>query len=257
MSAPTSASTASRRGDVISRFAVTLFVSATLLFACQPMVARMIVPLLGGAPAVWILCSLCFQALVLGGYFYAHVVGSRLPVRTQVMMQLALIASAFFVLPIVVDEQLVETLTTKSRSLGLLVVLLRSVGLPFFVLSTTSPLLQRWYAELGETDPYHLYAASNAGSMVALLGYPFAVEPFLGRAEGSDRTVQPHRRRQTSRVATHRREQRSHPRRDLRDDRAPQEACAACRRNAVAGGRDHVGGRGARRRAGVEGDHRR
>ena len=149
------------------------------------MVARMIVPLLGGAPAVWILCSLCFQALVLGGYFYAHMVGSRLPVRTQVMLQLALVASAFFVLPIVVDEHLVETLTTKSRSLGLLVVLLRSVGLPFFVLSTTSPLLQRWYAELGETDPYHLYAASNAGSMVALLGYPFAIEPFLALKEQS------------------------------------------------------------------------
>ena len=170
---------------MISRFAVTLFVSATLLFACQPMVARMIVPLLGGAPAVWILCSLCFQALVLGGYFYAHVVGSRLPVRTQVMLQLALVASAFFVLPIVVDERLVESLTTKSRSLGLLVVLLRSVGLPFFVLSTTSPLLQRWYAELGETDPYHLYTASNAGSMVALLGYPFAVEPFFSLKEQS------------------------------------------------------------------------
>jgi SAM-dependent methyltransferase len=170
---------------MISRFAVTLFVSATLLFACQPMVARMIVPLLGGAPAVWILCSLCFQALVLGGYFYAHVVGSRLPVRTQVMLQLALVASAFFVLPIAVDEHLVEVLTAKSRSLGLLVVLLRSVGLPFFVLSTTSPLLQRWYAELGETDPYHLYAASNAGSMVALLGYPFAVEPFLALKEQS------------------------------------------------------------------------
>ncbi len=170
---------------MISRFAVTLFVSATLLFACQPMIARMIVPLLGGAPAVWILCSLCFQALVLGGYFYAHVVGSRLPVRTQVVMQLALIASAFFLLPVVVDEQLVQTLTAKSRSLGLLVVLLRSVGLPFFVLSTTSPLLQRWYAELGETDPYHLYAASNAGSMVALLGYPFVVEPFLSLKEQS------------------------------------------------------------------------
>ncbi|MDB4933217.1 MAG: spermidine synthase [Labilithrix sp.] len=168
-----------------SRFAVTLFVSATLLFACQPMIARMIVPLLGGAPAVWILCSLCFQALVLGGYFYAHVVGSRLPVRTQVMLQLALVASAFFVLPIAVDEQLVQSLTAKSRSLGLLVVLLRSVGLPFFVLSTTSPLLQRWYAELGETDPYHLYAASNAGSMVALLGYPFLVEPFLALKEQS------------------------------------------------------------------------
>ena len=170
---------------MMSRFAVTLFTSATLLFACQPMIARMVVPLLGGAPAVWILCSLCFQALVLAGYFYAHIVGSRLQVRTQVMLQLALVASAFFVLPVVVDERLVESLTDKSRSLGLLAVLLRSVGLPFFVLSTTSPLLQRWYAELGETDPYHLYAASNAGSMVALLGYPFAVEPFLALKEQS------------------------------------------------------------------------
>lgn len=163
----------------MSRFAVTLFVSATLLFACQPMVARMIVPLLGGAPAVWILCSLCFQALVLGGYLYAHVVGSRLSIRAQVMLQLVLVGSAFLVLPIVVDEKMLTSLTTTSHSLGLLVVLLRAVGLPFFVLSTTSPLLQRWYAEQGETDPYHLYAASNAGSMLALLGYPFAIEPFL------------------------------------------------------------------------------
>lgn len=164
---------------MISRFAVTLFVSATLLFACQPMVARMIVPLMGGAPAVWILCSLCFQALVLAGYSYAHVVGSRFSMRTQVMIQLALVGSAFLVLPVVVDEQVLATLTAKSRSLGMIAALLRSVGLPFFVLSTTSPLLQRWYAELGETDPYHLYTASNAGSMLALLGYPFAVEPFL------------------------------------------------------------------------------
>ncbi|MBS2012181.1 MAG: fused MFS/spermidine synthase [Deltaproteobacteria bacterium] len=164
---------------MVARFAVTLFVSATLLFACQPMVARMIVPLLGGAPAVWILCSLCFQALVLGGYAYAHVVGSRLGLRAQIVLQLALVGSAFLLLPIAVDEQLLASLTAKSRSLGLLAVLLRSVGLPFFVLSTTSPLVQRWYSELGEQDPYHLYAASNAGSMLALLGYPLAVEPFL------------------------------------------------------------------------------
>ncbi|MDB4944842.1 MAG: hypothetical protein JWP97_4376 [Labilithrix sp.] len=169
----------------MSRFAVTLFVSATLLFTCQPMVGRMIVPLLGGAPAVWILCSLCFQALVLGGYFYAHVVGSRFAVRTQVLLQLVLIAAAFLVLPISVDEALLQSLTERSRSLGLLATLLRAVGLPFFVLSTTSPLLQRWYAELGETDPYHLYAASNAGSMVALLGYPFLIEPFVALRQQS------------------------------------------------------------------------
>src|SRR6201991_1590022 len=120
---------------MISRFAVTLFVSATLLFACQPMVARMIVPLLGGAPAVWILCSLCFQALVLGGYAYAHVVGSRISLRTPVAMPLAPVVAAFFVMPIVVNERLLESLSATSPSLGLVVALLRAVGLPFFVLS--------------------------------------------------------------------------------------------------------------------------
>ncbi|MBX3264642.1 MAG: ferrichrome ABC transporter permease, partial [Labilithrix sp.] len=160
-------------------FALTIFVGATLLFACQPMVARMIVPSLGGAPAVWIVCSLCFQALLLAGYGYAHVLATRLPLRAQLLVHLAALAAAFLVLPIALDERSVERLTSGHPTLGLLVVLLRTVGLPFFVLSTTSPLLQRWYAELGETDPYHLYAASNAGSMLALLGYPFAIEPFL------------------------------------------------------------------------------
>jgi hypothetical protein len=162
------------------RFAATIFVSATLLFACQPVVARMILPVLGGAAAVWIVCSLCFQALVLAGYLYAHVVGSRLSLKVQVLVQLALIGLALAVQPVAVDEALLVSLTAKSYSLGVLAVLLRSVGLPFFVLSTTSPLVQRWFAEMGEKDPYHLYAASNAGSMLALLGYPFLIEPFLG-----------------------------------------------------------------------------
>jgi hypothetical protein len=162
------------------RFSTTIFVSATLLFACQPVVARMILPVLGGAAAVWIVCSLCFQALVLAGYLYAHVVGSRFSPKTQVLLQLGLIGLALVVQPIGVDEALLVSLTAKSYSLGVLAVLLRSVGLPFFVLATTSPLVQRWYSELGEKDPYYLYAASNAGSMLALLGYPFLVEPFLG-----------------------------------------------------------------------------
>jgi hypothetical protein len=165
---------------LVLRFAATIFVSATLLFACQPVVARMILPVLGGAAAVWIVCSLCFQALVLAGYLYAHIVGSRLSPKTQVVLQLALIGLAILVQPVGVDEALLVSLTAKSYSLGVLAVLLRSVGLPFFVLATTSPLVQRWFGELGEKDPYHLYAASNAGSMLALLGYPFLVEPFLG-----------------------------------------------------------------------------
>ncbi len=164
----------------VLRFAVTIFVSATLLFAFQPVVARMILPVLGGAAAVWIVCSLCFQALVLAGYLYAHVVGSRLSPKVQVVLQLALIGLALLLQPVGVDEALLVSLTAKSYSLGILAVLLRTVGLPFFVLSTTSPLVQRWFSEMGEKDPYHLYAASNAGSMLALLGYPFLIEPFLG-----------------------------------------------------------------------------
>jgi SAM-dependent methyltransferase len=160
-------------------FATTIFVGATLLFSCQPMIARMIVPLLGGAPAVWIVCSLCFQALLLAGYGYAHFVTTRLPVRGQVALQLVLVASVFLVMPVGVDEGNVERFTAGHPTLGLLFVLLRSIGLPFFVLSTSSPLIQRWFAELGERDPYHLYAASNAGSMMALFGYPLVVEPLL------------------------------------------------------------------------------
>jgi hypothetical protein len=138
----------------------------------------MIAPLLGGAPAVWIVCSLCFQTLLLAGYAYAHVVGTRLPLRTQVVIQLTLIAVVFLVMPISVDEEMVQRLAANP-TLGLLLLLLQTIGLPFFVLSTSSPLLQRWFAELGERDPYHLYAASNAGSMFALLGYPLVVEPLL------------------------------------------------------------------------------
>lgn len=139
----------------------------------------MIVPLLGGAPAVWIVCSLCFQTLLLAGYGYAHFVGTRFPVRVQVLLQLAIVGAVFLVMPVSVDEATVARLTASQPTLGLLLLLLRTIGLPFFVLSTSSPLLQRWFAEVGERDPYHLYAASNAGSMLALLGYPLVVEPLL------------------------------------------------------------------------------
>jgi SAM-dependent methyltransferase len=159
-------------------FAGAIFVGATLLFTIQPLIARMIMPFLGGAPAVWIVCSLCFQMLLLAGYGYAHFVGTRLRVRGQVMLQLALVGAVFVVMPIHVDDGAARGLSNHP-TLGILVLLLRTIGLPFFVLSTSSPLLQRWFAESGERDPYHLYAASNAGSMLALLGYPFVVEPLL------------------------------------------------------------------------------
>lgn len=159
-------------------FAGTIFSGATLLFTIQPLIARMIVPLLGGAPAVWILCSLCFQTLLLAGYGYAHFVSTRLPVRAQVILQLLLVGAVFLVMPVSVSERAISDIASRP-TVGILLLLLRSIGLPFFVLSTSSPLLQRWFAELGERDPYHLYAASNAGSMLALLGYPLLMEPLL------------------------------------------------------------------------------
>jgi SAM-dependent methyltransferase len=177
-------------GRIMSlRFAATLLVSATLLFACQPMIARMTVPLLGGAPAVWIICSLCFQGLLLAGYAYAHLVAARFTPRVQVGLQLVLVAAALAVMPIAVDPAWARTLTEREPALGLVVLILRVVGLPFFVLSTTSPLLQRWFADLGERDPYYLYVASNAGSMLALLGYPLVIDPLLGIG-GQSRALQ-------------------------------------------------------------------
>ena len=160
-------------------FALTIFVGATLFFSCEPIVARMIVPLLGGAPSVWIICSLMFQCLLLAGYGYTHYVGTKLPVRVQIALQGVLIIAVFAVMPISVDEDSVQRLTATHPTMGICLVVLRVIGLPFFVLSTSSPLLQRWFAELGERDPYHLYAASNAGSFVALLGYPLVLEPLL------------------------------------------------------------------------------
>lgn len=163
-----------------ARYVATIFVGAMLLFLVQPMAARMIVPLLGGAPAVWIVCSLCFQALLLGGYGYAHVLGTRVETRTQVIVHLVVVASALFAFPIAVESGFAKDLVVHHPTGGLILVVLRTVGAPFFVLSTTSPLVQRWFAHRGERDPYHLYAASNAGSMLTLVGYPFVVEPLLG-----------------------------------------------------------------------------
>jgi SAM-dependent methyltransferase len=175
-------------GRIMSlRFAATLLVSATLLFACQPMIARMTVPLLGGAPAVWIICSLCFQGLLLAGYAYAHLVAARFTPRVQVGLQLVLVAAALAVMPIAVDPAWARTLTEREPALGLVVLILRVVGLPFFVLSTTSPLLQRWFADLGERDPYQSLArgilyglALGLGTfVVARLGASLQLDPKL------------------------------------------------------------------------------
>ena len=165
-------------------FTISLFVSATLLFLIQPMFSKMVLPRLGGTPAVWITCMVFYQAALLGGYVYAHVTAGWLGVRWQAVLHLGLLGSAFLVLPIAAAQGWVPPLETNPAP-WLLMLLLVSVGLPFFVISTTAPMLQKWFAHTGHPaahDPYFLYAASNLGSMVALLGYPTVVEPYLNLA---------------------------------------------------------------------------
>jgi hypothetical protein len=164
-------------------FAATLFTSAALLFWVEPMVAKMLLPLLGGTPAVWNTCLLFFQTMLLAGYAYALFASRRLTLRQQIIVQVLLFSIAAISFPIWVSPATAASVPREGNpALWLLARLFLIVGLPFFVLSTLSPLLQRWFAATrheSARDPYFLYAASNAGSLVALVGYPLAIEPLL------------------------------------------------------------------------------
>jgi hypothetical protein len=173
-------------------FAVTLFASASLLFMVQPMVGKMVLPLLGGSPAVWNACMVFFQALLLLGYLYAHKLSSIESPRKQwtihtLVLILPLTAFALAVAfstrgaPIAVAESLAPT-DERSPILSVLAILTVAIGVPFFVVSTTATLLQKWFVHTGHPaarDPYFLYAASNVGSLISLLGYPLVVEPRM------------------------------------------------------------------------------
>lgn len=164
-------------------YAATMFVSASLLFWVQPMVAKMLLPLLGGTPAVWNTCMLFFQAMLLAGYAYALLVSKYLSLRSQVVVHALLLGITALTFPILISEATARSVPREDNpSLWLLGSLLTTVGLPFFAVSTNSPLLQKWFAETRQTssrDPYFLYAASNAGSLLALLSYPLLLEPGL------------------------------------------------------------------------------
>ena len=166
---------------MIALFASSIFLSAFLLFLVQPMIAKMLLPLLGGSPAVWNTCMLFFQMVLLAGYGYVHALTSRLDDRTQVLAHLGVVAVPLLLLPIGVASG--GTAPDPDHPIPwLLSILSLSVGLPFFVLSTTAPLLQKWFASTGHRsaqDPYFLYAASNGGSMLALLAYPAMIEPYV------------------------------------------------------------------------------
>ena len=160
---------------------VTIFLSAALVFLIQPMVGKMVLPLFGGSASVWNTCVVFFQALLLVGYAYTHYSVKILGVRWQPIGHLLVMALPFFVLPIAISYQWAPT-PGIFPALWLLLLLLAQVGLPYFVVTTTTPLLQRWFAESGHkhaADPYFLYAASNLGSMLALLSYPLIWEPFM------------------------------------------------------------------------------
>jgi SAM-dependent methyltransferase len=161
-------------------FAFTLFTSATLLFMVEPMIGKMILPLLGGTPAVWNTCMVFYQAVLLAGYAYAHFSTSWLGARKQAALHLVLLALPFLFLPLTVNTDIIKG--GENPILGLLLLLSMTVGLPMFVVSASAPLLQKWFADTSHPsakDPYFLYGASNLGSMLALLAYPTVVEPNL------------------------------------------------------------------------------
>jgi spermidine synthase len=171
---------------MVASLAFTLFLSAFLLFCCQPMVGKMVLPLLGGAASVWTACVLFFQGMLLAGYLYAHGLAKLKTVRAQMAIHLGLLALVFAFLPIRLSDNLQSV--GDGPVAWVLLELGRSVAVPFFAISTTAPLLQSWFSRsrhAGGRDPYFLYAASNAGSLLALLVYPFAIEPSLGVAAQS------------------------------------------------------------------------
>jgi hypothetical protein len=160
-------------------FALTIFTSAFLLFQVQPLIARFILPWFGGAPTVWTTCMLFFQIVLLLGYLYADLVNRWLRPRSQVILHTILALVALLLLPITPSESWKPT-GDESPTLRILLLLMASIGLPYFLLSTTGPLVQAWFARCyPQRSPYRLYALSNVGSLLALLTYPMVFEPLL------------------------------------------------------------------------------
>jgi hypothetical protein len=172
---------------VLPLFTATIFLSALLLFSIEPLFTKMALPLLGGSPSVWSVAMVFFQALMLAGYSYAHALSRWVSPRVGAIVHVAVLIAAFAFLPI--GPRFVSAPPTAADpTLWLIIVFGASIGLPFFALSAQGPMLQSWFARAGHrqsSDPYFLYAASNAGSFVALLAYPFLIEPFLGLATQS------------------------------------------------------------------------
>ena len=164
---------------MIAAFGVTTLLGAFLLFEVQPLVSKAILPWFGGVPAVWTTCMLFFQVLLLAGYVYAHLLQRWFSPRNQATVHLAVVIVAAMVLPILPGAAW-RPPDGSNPAWQILLLLAGTVGLPYFALSATSPLVQTWFSgSLPGRSPYRLYALSNFGSLVALLSYPLVIEPAL------------------------------------------------------------------------------
>jgi spermidine synthase len=165
--------------NVRALFTLAIFVGSFLLLLIQPMVAKMLLPAFGGSPGAWNTSLVFFQAVLLLGYAYAHFGPKLLGARVHAGIHLGLIVAALFLLPFSVPPDFNPAKSQLSPSVVLLGFLAASVGLPYFLVSAGAPLVQRWFAKTADPsakDPYFLYAASNAGSLAALISYPLVVE---------------------------------------------------------------------------------
>ncbi len=162
-------------------YAATIFLSAVLLFAVQPMFTKMVLPRLGGSPSVWSVAMVFFQGVLLAGYAYAHLITRYLTSRRAIILHLVVMVAAALTLPLAIRSGWGHPPSDARAAIWLIGLFAVSIGLPFFALSANGPLLQAWFSRTDHpaaADPYFLYAASNVGSFLALLSYPFVVEPL-------------------------------------------------------------------------------
>src|SRR5579872_755301 len=177
----TDAPSVSRNRLVLLVYTAAIFVSALLLFSVQPLFTKMVLPRLGGSPAVWSVAMVFFQSLLLAGYAYAHLLMQIRNRVVPVVVHLALLIAAFITLPLGIASAYGEPPAT-GYAFWLLGLFVMSIGLPFFALAANNPLLQAWFVRTGHPegrDPYFLYASSNIGSFLALLSYPLLLEPVF------------------------------------------------------------------------------
>ena len=167
------------QAERVRAYGFTVFIGAFLLFQLQPLIGKYLLPWFGGGPGVWMACMLFFQTLLVVGYAYAHALSQYCRPRVQCGLHVLLLASALATLPIVPTPG--KAAPAHSPALAILLLLAGNVGVPYFLLSTTGPLLQRWYSASYLRPPYHLYSLSNLGSLLGLISYPVFFEIRFSR----------------------------------------------------------------------------